>query len=115
MTAQELLNKATTFLIWSLDDHGTSSYDITVELRSTNRWAICYGRSCWDIRENEFIYESMPSGRTEDYIKNTRFSLDEALKLAEEIIKPYEQARLETIDDISQFPFVLNKLLNRKR
>lgn len=110
MTDQELLSKATSFLIWGHDSG--HDWDITVENRGKDRWAICLGRSCWNKTEKDFVYESLPSSRTEEFMKNSRFSLQEAVGLAQNISEVYEKARQKTMTNKNQFGRVLNNLLD---
>lgn len=58
--------------------------EIYLKLRDTtkNLWAIVYRDLVWDNKENTFIYEPSPSNRSEDFLKNTRFILEEAKEIA---------------------------------
>lgn len=48
-------------------------------------WAIARDGFVLD-RELEFVYEGLPSGRTEEHLKATRFTLAEALALWKEVV-----------------------------
>lgn len=58
------------------------SFSITVQWRGPHKWAVLRNREalgtdgCWD-------YESLPSGREDHWLATHRFSLDEALRLAQ--------------------------------
>lgn len=64
------------------DDEGGLVFNLKVEYRGEDKWAVCKGgRQClgsdglWD-------WESIPSERTEEWLATHRFGLDEALDLA---------------------------------
>lgn len=58
-------------------------YDITVERRSPDRWAVCRMRWCLGA-DGEWEYEPLPSEREDDWLETHRFDLDTALRLAKE-------------------------------
>lgn len=62
---------------YSLND----DYGIYVEERGPNSWAVTYSRSCMSV-SGEWSYELMPSNRTEEFIKEHRFSTPEAAEQA---------------------------------
>jgi hypothetical protein len=62
-------------------DPNADLFTLTVEERSPGRWAVLRGRMCYDadgVRE----FESMTTGRTDEFIARFRFDLDTALELA---------------------------------
>lgn len=53
---------------------------VTIAARSLDgsSWAICHGdRMCFSKSECDFIWESMPSGRSDEFIADTRFATAE--------------------------------------
>lgn len=59
---------------------------IYVESRGRTGWAVTEGsRACFNT-DGEWEYEPMPSNRDDDFIARTRFTLDEALKIAESVV-----------------------------
>lgn len=72
VTKESLVNFATSFIIDEL-------LDITLEKRSDTAWAICSRNQCL-TKEGEWDYESLPSNRTDEYKKSTRFdSIEKAI------------------------------------
>ena len=68
--------------------------EISLGRRKQNNGEILWGVfACglvYDKRENEFVYEGLPSSRTEEDLKNTRFTLAEAKAIA---TKFYDRAK----------------------
>ncbi len=68
----------------------TEDRDIRVTMRmsqdGTHRWAVFNGSSCLNTL-GEWEYEPMPSSREEEYLERTRYTKDEALRLAQNWIK----------------------------
>ena len=56
-------------------------FRVAIESRGDGKWAIINGGMCW-TRDGEWEYESMPSNRTDEFIARTRYTLEEAFKLA---------------------------------
>lgn len=98
MTKNELLAKAIEFdagMVVHLNgyicgqDDGMIYHHYTISLRTNEenqqKWAICDGRLCLSKSKQEFVYETFPSSRTEDFINDTRFdSVEEAFEFLEE-------------------------------
>jgi hypothetical protein len=59
------------------------SFTINVEYRGDDRWAIVRHRQCMNA-QGEWSWESIPSGREDDWLAEHRFDLDTALRLAKE-------------------------------
>lgn len=111
MNTEELLKKATSFLIWGLDD--SHSFDITVEIRhkKEGRWAVRYGGCCYNKVNKDFEYEMLPSSRPEKWLQQTRFSLEEAVALAQQMADVFEQSRQETLDNPIEFNLAVQENL----
>jgi hypothetical protein len=63
--------------------YGKRPYDvISVVKRDKNKWAISDGSHVFNLNL-EWEYEPLPSNRTYEFIKRTRFSLKKAMQLAE--------------------------------
>lgn len=63
-----------------------SYYTLRVTKRNRETYAVMEGRfnSVYSKAEDEdFIHEGLPSGREDEFIANTRFSLEEAVAIAE--------------------------------
>ncbi len=58
------------------------SNEITIDSRGGDRWSICWAGMCWKHSERKWVYESSPSNRTDDFIANTRMTLENAFTLA---------------------------------
>jgi len=113
MNTEELLKKAISFLIWGLED--SHSFDITVEIRhkKEGRWAVRYGGGCYNKVNKDFEYEMLPSSRPEKWLQQTRFSLEEAVELAERVAETLEQSRKETLNDPKGFQYAAQENLIR--
>jgi hypothetical protein len=61
-----------------------SSWNITVEYRGRNLWAVCWRRECLGL-DRRWDFESSPSNRADSWLKTHRFGLAEALRLAEKM------------------------------
>lgn len=55
-----------------------------------NHWAIMHNGSCWNKKINRFVIQSLPSGRTEDFYNQCRFTKEEAITLLPDAIKEIE-------------------------
>jgi hypothetical protein len=60
---------------------------VTVQWRGDNRWAVCDSGWCYDADGNR-TYESSPSERTDEFKVRFRFSRDEAVHIAREVVVP---------------------------
>lgn len=87
-TKEEMLSKATSFTVLERDRR-TGRPEISIVLRDRNptRWAISLDGMGVLTRDLEDVYEPSPSNRTDEFIQNTRFSLEEAWELAEKFIE----------------------------
>lgn len=63
------------------EDINRSSYEIKVAYRGADRWAVLHRSWCLG-RSGEWSYESMPSGRTDEWLTEHRFTEAEALERA---------------------------------
>lgn len=57
--------------------YGEGSSAIYIEDRGNDTWAITNGSSCLNT-DFQWEWESMPSSRTDDFLKRTRYTLKEA-------------------------------------
>lgn len=90
-TKEEMLSKATTFVILERN-RKTGQPEVAIVLRdkNPNKWAVSVDRMGVVNRDLEDVYEPSPSNRTDDFKTNTRFSLEEAWELAEKFIEKYK-------------------------
>lgn len=58
-------------------------YQVKVAYRGKQKFAIIWMNECWN--GSEWVYESSPSNRTEEFIAQTRFDLKEAIEIAKEL------------------------------
>lgn len=65
------------------DDINSSAFQIVVAYRGRGLWAVSRHRMCLG-RSGEWDWESLPSERTDEWLAEHRFPLDEALKLGRE-------------------------------
>lgn len=91
--APEPIVTATQYSVCSLPEDGINShvYEITVEYRGNDRWAVKRHSQCLGS-DGTWDWESIPSEREDDWLDGHRFDLDTALKLAR------EQAPLVTVN-----------------
>lgn len=80
----------------------------TIELRESDqgeRWVIKEGgRACLSKSLGEFVYEPMPSNRTDDFLDDTRFnSMEEAMIFLEKW-KKEELARVQKLENYKIWP-----------
>lgn len=81
--------EATTYTIWPTgyshtdqNAHEAHHFTLTVEYRSPGRYAVVRFRKCLSNDGLNWEYESLPSGREEQFLENYRMPLDRALELA---------------------------------
>ena len=90
LNKHDLYDMATRFCI-------DQELNINVELRNPldriNGWALTMGRTCFSKTSMDFEYEPSPSNRDDEYMKDHRMSLHEALELAQTVM---EQRRVKT-------------------
>lgn len=61
-------------------------FGLYVEWRGDDRWAVTHIGKCFD-KDGNSEYEPSPSNRENDFIERTRFPLNEAVALAERVVK----------------------------
>lgn len=91
LTPEELLQKATTFAFLpegaDITKHPKDAYFmISVELRSRGTWAICSTGEVWNQSLQEWQMEPRNSSLTEEDFSSIRFTLDEAIDIAQHLI-----------------------------
>ena len=60
--------------------------EVYVEMRNTGLWAVCRA-GCVLTKNNKWVYEPLPSSRTDAFKSKTRFSYEEAVRRAQEMHK----------------------------
>ena len=81
------LERVTSFRFSTADQEEFSvEHRATAENLDADRWAILLGRECY-TRNGEWIWEPQPSSRTEEFYQATRYTLVEALRIAETLEK----------------------------
>lgn len=73
-TAEDLLALAVKFRV---------AEDLYVEKRGAEQWAVTTASGCCVGKDLRAVYEPLPSHRSEEFLERCRFTLDEALNLAE--------------------------------
>lgn len=95
MSPDELLTHATAFrFLLYPDGHkywDVAAEDVRIELRGGGRWAVLVRGFCVDTNGN-MEYEPIPSERDDAFRARNRFSLDEAVRLAREVVVPAQRA-----------------------
>lgn len=86
MTETDLLAHATEFAFHpegaSFGDREVHFFTVTVARRSADTWAVLWMNQCWDKKTQSWEYEPLPSSRTNKFLRNARFTLDEAVRIA---------------------------------
>lgn len=85
-----LMKRAVRFQYGEYDNRYGSANVFFIALRNDNIYAITTSESapngsCYDKEMDYFRYEPLASSRTEEFFENTRFSLEEAMEIAERI------------------------------
>lgn len=110
MNETELLKHARSFVfnaipeeIRDLDEYDEAShFDVYVEWRSKDRWAVVDRfRACYN-KEGKREHEPQPSSRDEDFLNEYRFSLQEAVEIAQRVAKTVKLNRF-TVETFSDF------------
>lgn len=82
----DLLSHATEFAFHpegaSFGDKDVHYFTVRVARRSADKWAVLWMNQCWNKKTKSWEYESQPSSRTDKFLRNARFNLDEALEIA---------------------------------
>lgn len=76
------------------DYSGPGSYYYAEKRKSYDktRWAITYGSDCFSKSLNDFIYECLPSSRTDQFLEDTRFdSIEECF----DVFKTWKEDRIK--------------------
>jgi len=100
-TKEELFKKATTFTFNALPEdvkiEASESYkfDVHVRLNDEGKWLVSYFNHNYDKDLND-QYENRPDEITEEFIDKFRFTLEEAIEVAE---------RLSRSDEVRVGPF----------
>lgn len=89
MTPEELLEHAISFAFYPSgakeDEINGSNFRIGVERRGLgDTWAVTHLGECWD--GEDWVYESLPSNRTDEFKAKTRFPLTTAIELANRLV-----------------------------
>lgn len=97
---RDLLDHATEFQ-FLLFPEGHEYFDIaelsvSVEWRGPDSWAVKARGSCRDV-DGVAEWEPQPSGRTDEFKRRFRFSRDEAVRIARDVIVPAERQRWECL------------------
>ena len=68
-----------------LPEDAMDSWAVQVSWRGNDLWAVkLHGRQCLGA-DGEWDWESLPSGRTDEWLATHRFTLEEALRRAREV------------------------------
>jgi hypothetical protein len=82
LSTDELLKHATQF-----DFDYIPNRKISIKQRSLGKWCISlYADDVWDKELKMFVWEPEPSSRTDEFLRVTRFSLEEAVGIVEELL-----------------------------
>jgi hypothetical protein len=82
----DLLAHATEFAFHpegaSFGDKEVHYFTVTVARRSAEKWAVLWMNQCWNRKTQSWEHESFPSSRTKKFLRDARFSLEEAVQIA---------------------------------
>jgi hypothetical protein len=104
----EILNHARSFKVSALPEEIQEGYEdsryfeLTVEYRGRGKWAVTRMGSCYN-RKGERGHESPPSGRTEEFLNEFRFSFEEAVEIAERVAPELRVNRFTVQDMIDRW------------
>lgn len=94
LTTEELLKHARQFVFTALkpeviamNPHDAYLFEVRVEWRNENQWAVLDSSGDCYNRKLEDTYESQPSSRTKKFLKDHRFTLEEAIEIAQKVTK----------------------------
>lgn len=73
----------------------TALMEVTVEWRGDDRWAVLSRGFCFDAVGTNG-YESIPSERKDEFLARFRFTRDEAVRIAREVVVPKLRAIWES-------------------
>ena len=65
---------------------------LTMDYTGKGKWAIRFAHQCLSKKGN-WIYEPMPSSRTESFFKKTRFGFKEAMKVFKKEIASFKEVK----------------------
>lgn len=90
MTPEELLEHAVSFALYPAgakdDEINGRNFRVTVERRGTgDAWAVVHMGDVWD--GSEWVYEALPSNRTDEFKAKTRFPLGVAVEIASKLVE----------------------------
>lgn len=80
--------RVTQYVVNAYPDDGdvnATAFEVTVDYRGRERWAVRHGGRCLSRRDDDWDWESIPSERAEDWLQDHRFSLGEALSAAKRV------------------------------
>lgn len=84
MDINKLFTHATEFAFYPKgaehDNINGHHHCIRVAKRSPGKWAVLHMGQCWN--GEDWVYEGSPSGRTDEFKSQTRFTFDEAVAIA---------------------------------
>jgi len=85
VTIPEPIVRVTQYAVGILPETNINApfYEITVDYRGHDRWAVTRHRQCLSL-DGEWEWESIPSERTDEWLETHRFDEDTALRLARE-------------------------------
>ncbi len=83
------------------DNINADLFTLTVEERSPGRWAVLRSGFCYDVDGNR-EYESIPSGRADEFKARFRFDLDVALAIAKKIAPMIKVNRYTVADALGR-------------
>ena len=90
MKPKELLEHAVTFAFYpagaKYDEVNGRNFRVTVERRGTgDAWALVHMGDVWN--GEDWVYESLPSNRTDEFKAETRFPLMFAVEMANKLVE----------------------------
>ena len=81
-----------------LQDHiDADCFQLTIERRARDKWAVIRRTMCWDDTTQKWVSEPTPSSRSDKFKARTRYPLDMALAIAQRLA-PEQRIMGLTID-----------------
>ena len=108
LSSDELLKHATEFTFNALPEDVRKSsdesyyFDVKVVVRGEGLWAVMNNGKCFNAK-GQSEHEGLPSGRTKRFKKIFRFSLEEAIVIAQEIAPTLKLGRYSLDEFVESF------------
>jgi len=100
LSNEELLKHATQF-----DFEYVNEKILSIRFRDANSWCVSLRGDCYDKKLKMFVWEPSPSNITDEFLRATRFSLEDAIEII--------QGQLQLCDDGCRFLSITEEEQNK--